>query len=208
MPAVSTSRAGELLIRVDVNETGKHGAVRIKRASLVRRDGTIANKTPGDVILREQAVAAQTPVTGVVGANPTFSSGGGTGGKDVYTVVLGSGEGAGFGPGDFIRSQAANLGGVYQIDSINADTLKVLAASGEMDIANGATVEKVVPEGCYGAAIEVSAGELAGQNGTLEVVIQGQSSERGNKPALIASFEERKLEAYWPENEANSIKVY
>lgn len=208
MPATGLSRNGETQVRLAVGESGKHGAVRVKRATLLRQDGTTVNKTPGDTIMREQAAATNPPVTGTVGSNPSFSSGGGTGGKDVYSVALGTGEGTDFSAGDYVRAQSGS-GGVYEIDTITGDTLKVFAGTGELDISNGNTIETVVPEAVYGTGIEVSQNELQGQNCTLEIVVMGQSSAtRNNKPALAVSVEDRKLDAYWPEVSASSVRIY
>lgn len=209
MSQIGINRPGESLVRVAAGERGKHGAVRIQRAVLVRQDGTTATKTPGDTILREQATAVSPAVTGTVGSNPTFSSGGGTGGKDVYSVPLGTGEGTDFAQGDFIRSTTGN-GGVYEVDSVTGDTLKVFAGQNELDIGNGNTIETVTPEGVYGGTVEVSYSDLQGLNGTLEVVVQGlTSSVRNNKPAVATEFRDRKLDVFWPEAAASSsVKVY
>ena len=189
-------------------DTGKHGALIWTEARLYRDEGTSLDKTPADAILREDGRAVSPAVEGAVQSGPTFSGGGGTGGADIYTVPLGTGEGASFSAGDYVRSKTAGKGGIYQIDTIATDTLSVFAGENEMDIANGDTVEKVTPEGWYKAEVEVTYANLNGKQCYLEYEIDGETSTtRANKPALSAVANERKNEFVGPQQDPGDIKT-
>ena len=180
-------------------ESGKHGAITLTKATLFRSDGTSVDKTPADAILREQGTAVNPAVEGTVQSAPSFSGGGGTGGMDIHSVALNTGEGASFSAGDYVRSKTAGKGAIYQIDTISTDTLNLFSAENEMDVANGDTIEKVTPEKWYRTSVDVSFADLNGLQCELEYQVDGEtSSTRVLKPAISQAINERTREYVAP----------
>lgn len=197
MPMLQPGQTGTFRFLQELQESGCHGAVRISSLKLNRSDGTALDLTPADVILREEAKAVSSPVETTVSGAPSFGAGGGTGGKDIYTVSVASA--SGLAAGNFIRSKAAGKGGVYKIDSISGTDVKVFAGTAEMDIENGATIEKVTPEGWYAGQVNVSYANLNGLHCVAEVDIDVlTSADRANKPAALAADNARVKSEFGP----------
>lgn len=198
MPPISPS--GQLLVSVTTQaaESGKHGAMQITRATLSRPDGTSTALTPTSTIMREEANATSTPWTGGVVSTPSVTTG--TGGKAAYSITVGTT--TGLSAGQYVRSTAAGLTGVYQVDAISSGTvLRVFAAPGELDIASGATIERVTPETWYSSTVPVDYDDLQGQVCELKVEIDGltSASRTSTYPVFTTAVNSRKLETLWPE---------
>jgi hypothetical protein len=198
MPPIKPN--GTVLISATANasEYGKHGACVITRATLTRPDGTSSSLTPTSAIMREEATATSTPWSGTVAGTP--SAGTGTSGKATYTITVAST--SGLAGGQYVRSQASGLGGVYQVDTVLSGTqFKIFCAPGELDIATGATVERVTPEGWYRGTVPVLYTDLLDQACDLEIEVDllTNTTRTSTYPVFTSASSPRKYEILWPE---------
>lgn len=194
-----TMRPGEsktVTVSASVGEAGLHGALILTRAELRRQDGSVLDLSPASAILRE-TVSASTG-TGTVGSPPSFSAGGGPAGEDVYSIALGSGEASDLAANDYVRSSGSGRGGVYKVLSKASDTIKVHAATGEMDVANSDTLQKVTPTGNYTVDLDAFGyADMNGQGAVLVVEIAGLGADdRGDSPAVTTAFTDEHKTAF------------
>lgn len=210
MGAIRKGGLGFLLPLLAVGESGKHGAIVIKSVTLFRADGTSADKTPAEKILREEAHATNPAVEAAVSGAPVFGAGGGTGGADIYTLTVD--DSTGFAAGDLVRSQADGRQGVYEIDTVPDGThIKVFAATGEMDIQDTDTIETVLGEGIYRGTpgqAQVTYADLQAQQCELEIEFDAlDANDRADKPAVSVGASPRVRQSFWPVVDPNSIEA-
>lgn len=191
-----------VLIRAADN--GAHGAITMRAATLIRSDGSTADLTPVDKILREQGNPVNPAVEAEVDGTPAYNAGGGTGGKNVHTITTAATHT--FVSGDFVRRKVGATRGIYKVDTVTGTTLKVFAANNELDVADNDTLEKVLPEGWYRAEAPCSYANLNGLHGSVELEIDGVIT-RGNDPVLTVLINERKPVDVGPFVDDGAIKI-
>lgn len=173
-------------LALSATESGKGGGFSVDSAVLKTEDGTVsAISVSGDAFVelgRPVDPVAEAAVT----ATPTFSSGGGPSGEDVWVVTVD--DTSPFSTGDHVRGKDKPLGQghIHEVLAVPSGTVVHLhATSTAFDIIDGDTVEKVTALGVYSGSVLLDVGTYFGvdnQSGDLEVTVS--TLDTGNGPVF------------------------
>jgi hypothetical protein len=165
-------------VQTTPSASGKTDAIVFRRAHVA---GTDLSVTAGKFI--ELASRPNGGHTTSVTSTPTYTDASGPDGENAISVPVTNS--AGFAVGGYVRAANRSGGGrVHKVlQLIDGTHVRLHAASDGYDIANGDTLEEVIPTGIYSCAVVIDDADCPSAAArAVEVVIEAYTNTSGNSP--------------------------